>query len=488
MRIIEIILLLTVTVLPFIKRKIAYKTPSNYILIGLGLLLSLHLIFEGWRWQMTPSYLLLIILGWRVIVVDVTNKPRLSAIRIIGYIGLILIAAIGWVLPSVLPVFDLPETKGQYEVGSRLIFHESDMDETITEDPSDKRNLMFKIWYPSQSDVSGLKSEKYLDQAGREGFATKYGLPASALNYLDRIETNVYKDIPIADGDFPVLIFSHGYGSNAYGYYSLLAELTSQGYIIINMNHTYESLGSTFPNSDKKFFDYDFQYRESNNTMAEVEPLIQSFKDGLSYEERHPIVRKSVVTYYRGPAQGRWVQDMIYTIDLLESWNSSGFLQGKLDLDRLGVFGHSHGGGSAGTVPIRDSRVKAAANIDGISWGDKIDTTYQIPFLYISADWSEEHEDINSHVYLNKSTDYFYESKLLSSGHPNFMDIPFMIPISALAGTGSIDPYLGIEITATLVTQFFNKHLRNDPDIDLAQVGREYELLDLKIHKGDSIN
>ena len=134
---------------------------------------------------------------------------------------------------------------------------------------------------------------------------------------------------------------------------------------------------------------------------------------------------------------------------------NEGDLKGSLDLDKVGVFGHSNGGGSAGKVPLKDDRVKAAANLDGITWGNLIDTTYQIPFLYISADWPEEHEDINSHVYINKSTDHFYEARLLKSGHPNFMDIPFMIPVNTVAGTGEIDPYLGMEIITQLTTFFF---------------------------------
>lgn len=487
MRILEIILLIIVTILPFVKRRIAYKIPSNYILITLGALVSLHLIFEGWRWQMLPAYILLLLIGWRIIVVDVTHQPKLNFLRVLGFVGIVLLAVVGWALPSLLPVFTLPATTGPYKIGSQFIYQETTLEEQITEDPSDTRNLMYKVWYPSEEVVSSLKSEPYLDQAGREGFATKYGLPANALNYLDRVETNVYEGLPIAQGTFPVLIFSHGYGSNAYGYYSLLTELVSHGYIIINMNHTFESLGSTFPNGDKKYFDYDFQYRESNNTMHQVEPLIKAFKDGLSYEDRHPIVRESLVNYYRGPAQGRWADDMIYTMDLLPSWNDSGFLKGKMNLEKLGVFGHSNGGGAAGSVPIRDGRVKAAANIDGISWGNRVDTTYHIPFLYISADWPAEHEDINSHVYLQKSTDYFYETKLMTSGHPNFMDIPFLIPVPALAGTGSIDPYLGMEITSRLVTSFFDRHLQNESGVNIEALGNQYDLLEMTIHKGDSI-
>ncbi len=487
MRIIEIILLLTVTILPFVKRRLLLRVRSNHLLLFLGVLLSLHLVIEGYRWQMFPAYLLLLLLAWRIKVVNVSNVARLSLVRIFGFFGIIVLAMLGWLLPIILPVFSLPDPRGSYNVGSKSIYVQTDRDEVITEDPDDKRELQYKIWYPSEADVSSIKSEEYVDEASRAGFATKYGLPPSALNYLDHVKTHVYPEIPVANGSFPVLVFSHGYGSKATGYYALLTELASQGYIIINMNHTYESLGATFPDGRVKYFDYDFQRKISSGGMTVMEPLIAAFKDGLDFEQRHPIVRTAVNDFYEVESVDRWAEDIIGTIDLLEKWNQSGPLAGRMALDKVGVFGHSNGGGAAGKVPLVDQRVKAAANIDGITWGNLIDTTYQIPFLYISADWPEEHEDINSHIYLNKSTDYFYETKLLNSGHPNFMDIPFMIPVSAVAGTGAIDPYLGMEIVTKLVTSFFDRHLKNAPEANPQWIGEQYELLEMTVYPGDSI-
>ena len=487
MRLFEIIILLVCTVLPFIKRPVLRKLESRYVLIGLGLILVIHFFAEGWRWQMIPGYLLLIILLWRVKVVDAMHPPKLSFLRILGFFGIIILALLGWVLPSVLPIFSLPEPTGEYAVGTESRYVQTDRDEIITEDPDDKRELMYKIWYPSTANVSGKERDAYVDRTSRAGFATKYGLPPTALNYLDRVKTHVYPDIPVADGTFPVLIFSHGYGSKATGYYSILTELASQGYIIINMNHTFESLGTTFPDGRQAYFDFGFQHEISKDAWSQIEPILEVYKSGISYEERHPIVKEFVTTFYESKSMDRWAEDMIETMDLLENWNKEGTLAGRLDLEQLGLFGHSNGGGSAGKVPLVDERVKAVANLDGISWGNVIDTTYQIPFLFVSADWPAEKEDFNTHIYINKSTDYFYESRLLQSGHPNFMDIPFMIPVPAIAGTGSIEPALGSEITNKLVTSFFDKHLKGVSTADPQLVGEQYAELELTVFKGDSV-
>jgi len=487
MRTFEIILLLTVTILPFIKRPVLRRVQANHILIFLGVLLSLHLVIEGWRWQMIPAYILALLVAWRIKAIDTTELGRLNFLRGAGFLGIIALTVVGWVLPMALPVFSLPEPTGSYSVGTEMVQVETQLDELFTEDPNDKRELMLKVWYPSEADVSSLEGEKYAADASRAGFATKYGLPAGALNYLDHVETYAYSGIPASDKAFPILIFSHGYGSRAHGYYALLSEMASQGYVIVNMNHTYESLGVTLPDGSEKYFDYAYQQKIADGSMDVVQPLIDAFKEGKSYEERHPVVRQASLDYFEGRVQDRWAEDMIVALNQLESWNAEGPLKGKLDLDKIGVFGHSVGGGSAGNLAMKDRRIKAAVNLDGIQWGEKIDTTYAIPYLYVSADWPAEHEDINSHVYRKKSTDYFYETKLLQSGHPNFMDIPFMIPVQSLAGTGEIDPYQGTEIVTQLVTSFFDRHLKGLQGADPQTIADQYALLEMNVYEGDSI-
>ena len=485
MRPFEIILLVAITILPFVMRKLARHFRPIYINIALGVLTILHLIAEGYRWQMIPAYLLVILIGWRIQVLDAGKQVRLSFLRLAGFFGVSVLILLAWILPVVLPVFSLPEPRGPYNVGTELITVKTELDETITENPSDKRELVYKIWYPSNADVSVLESEQYVDKASRSGFATKYGLSPSMLDYLDHVETFVYRDLPIAKGSFPVLVFTHGYGSKATGYYALLTELASQGYVIINMNHPYESLGVTYPDGRIVYFDYEYQQEISAEFMEVMGSVMEAFSKGFDYEERHPIVSDAVKIYFEGDIQNRWAEDILSTLDLLDDWNENELFQGRLDLDRIGVLGHSVGGGTAGNVAMKDSRVKAAANLDGIQWGGKIDTTYHVPYLYISADWPADHEDINSHIYKYKSTDVFYEAKLLNSGHPNFMDIPFMVPVPTLAATGEIDPYHGMEIVTNLVTSFFDRHLKNVTSADPQNVGRQYEMLEMSVYQGD---
>lgn len=485
MQFFEILLILVSTAYVGFNRLINKKLGTKYILGLLVFIIGLQLILNGFRLQMIPAYII-----WLIAIIAAlrqsVHKPKII-VRALKTTGIIIILALSIILPSVLPVFNLPEPRGSYNVGTESIYVKTDRDEIITKDPTDKRELLYKIWYPSEADVSSLKGEKYSDQANRAGFASIYGLPPALLNHLDLVKTFVYNDIPVADGRFPVLIFSHGYASMATGYYALLTELASQGYVIINMNYTYESLGVTFPDGRMTFFDFEYAKEISKESMNVDDAFNKAFEEDLNFEDRHSIIKNAMKHYYKSDIQVRWAEDMKNTIDLLEKWNTNGLLKDKIDFNKIGVFGHSAGGGASAIMAIMDSRVKAAANLDGNPWGNLIDTTLNIPFLHVSADWSAEYWDINSHIYINKSTDCFYESKLLNSGHPNFMDIPFMIPVRSLSGTGDIDPYLGMEIVTKLLTSFFDKHLKNQPGSDPEKIDQEYKLLEMTVYKGDSL-
>lgn len=478
----ELILIIMVTGYILFYRLIHQKLGKPYVIGLLVFILGIHLVFNGTRWQMIPGYLLWLI-ALITAIVRSDRKPSII-LKVSKIIGILILLTLSVSLPWALPVFEIPEASGPYTVGTMDMLLELEREEVITADTEDTRNLMIKVWYPSKE--KGVEMDPYVDAAGRNGFAQKYGLLPSMLNYLDKVETNVFRNIQVADETFPVLIFSHGYNSKANGYYALLKELVSQGYIIFAINHTYESTGSTFPDGRLIYFDYEYARQIQTNTWSVMEPVIEAFKSDLSFEDRHPIVQKGLTTYFVRDMVERWAQDMVDVVNKLDEWNNSGFLKGKLDLSNVGTFGHSRGGGPAGETLLMDNRIKAAANIDGVQWGQIVDTIFQKPFLFLSADWPEEHEDLNEHAYINKSTSVFYEGTIRESGHSNFMDIPFMIPLRALSLAGNIDPHLSMEITTKVITSFFDKHLK-EKDIDLNDVGVKYDMLELNVYKGDSL-
>lgn len=463
-------------------RRFNKRVDKRYLLSGLILVFLAHLIFEGYRWQMIPAYILWV----SAVITALRGNQEYGPVWVttLKGIGLVVITIIAILVPSILPVFELPEPTGAYNVGTRDVQFDMNQPETITADENDQRKVMIKVWYPT-NDSNGT-ADLYADHGGRNGFAQKYGLPGSSMSYLDKIDTHVLKDAEITNEIFPVLIFSHGYNSKANGYYSMLSELASHGFVIFALNHTYESTGTTFSDGSEVYFNYDYAHKIESGTWETISPILEYFHDGTSFRDRHPAVKKILSEYFVADIVNRWAEDIVAVSNELDNWNKDGFFQGRLDLSNIGVFGHSRGGGAAGHSLLLESSIKAGVNVDGVQWGKIVDSTFQKPFLFLSADWPAEHEDLNSHAYINKGKK-FYKGLLKESAHSNFMDIPFMIPVTTISQAGTIDPSLAMEATNALLLAFFNQELKQNP-MNTKELISNYSMLELQFYDGDFNN
>ena len=84
---------------------------------------------------------------------------------------------------------------------------------------------------------------------------------------------------------------------------------------------------------------------------------------------------------------------MSFVLDRLAQRNAadaSGKFTGHLDMNRVGVFGHSFGGAAAAQFCQEDSRCKAVIDIDGAPHGSVIQTSVHKPFLFLMTDHSSE--------------------------------------------------------------------------------------------------
>ena len=328
------------------------------------------------------------------------------------------------------------------------------------------------------------RKEAYLNEGDRISFAAKYGLPASIFNYLDYTKTNTFIKPKVADEKFPVLIFSHGSYSKASGYYAIIEEIVSYGYIVININHTYESTGTLFPDGTLKLYnqEYDKKY-VSNQKMAELAwKMQQDYTNAKNEEERFIASDFALKNYIPGTISKRWSKDISSVINELENWNTNSFLANQINTFKIGVFGHSQGGTSVGQVILDDKRVSAGVNLDGVQWGNMIDTLVTKPFLNISADWKHPHPNYNKYAYRNGGKEVFYEAKIKNSGHASFMDIPLMINVPTLNEAGTISPDEAYKIINETVVSFFDNHLKNKQN-DLLKLKEKYSSLEIEIKK-----
>ena len=67
-------------------------------------------------------------------------------------------------------------------------------------------------------------------------------LPGFMLKSFGAIDTHAAEPAPILkDKRWPIVIFSHGYGATRSSYSSLAAGLASRGYVVVTLDHPYES-------------------------------------------------------------------------------------------------------------------------------------------------------------------------------------------------------------------------------------------------------
>ncbi len=459
MRFFEIVLLISGVFLPFINTSKKRTINNLWLLIWSIGILMLHILFEGLRWQMFSIYIICIAICI-VLLRGISFFKGKTYLKIIKGIFLVLFLGFGFLLANTLAVFKLPVPKGEYKVGATYFYIKSEQEETITIDPTDKRELMVKVWYPAN--IKDEKKEYYLDHGERKGFAAKYGIPSWLFNYLDQIDTHTYVKPAIANGKFPILIFSHGYQANATGYYALIEEVVSHGFVVLNINHTYESVGSLFPSGTIKLYDWEYNAKYNNKEMSQlIWTSMQQYKNAITEKEKEATVSYALKNYIAATITERWANDIQMVLNQIEHWNATTFLSNHIDITKIGVLGHSQGGAAVGQALEDNPKISAGINLDGTQWGKKLDSPFTKPFLYVSSDWPKEHPDFNAYAYKKGSLDDMYIAKIKGTGHSNFMDIPLMINSSMLNEAGTINPKKAIEITSKLITTFFNQYLNN---------------------------
>jgi len=439
-----------------------------------GVSIMLHLVLEGLRWQMAPAYALAIVfavLSLRAMRTEPGAESSGTAarpwLRRVG-VGLsLLLLGVSAACAVVLPVFDLAPPTDAYGVGTTTLhLVDSSRTETITEDPNDRRELVVQMWYPAQVSADAEPAPYITPEVGA-AYAEKYGLPAFATSHLNRVETHAYQDVPLAEGQHPVLLFSHGYNVPPALYTSFLVDMASRGYVVASVNHTYESTAAVFPDGRVATFSHSFVMNTHTAEMwARIDSLEQQYRRAEG-TDRLATLRAINRIYPNADMVRRWATDLSFVIDelaRLHAGETASRFHQRLDLTRLGAFGHSAGGAAAGQLLLTDDRVRAGVNWDGAQWGDAIDAPFAQPFMAVTADWDATKFLPNPLIYRQGSETAFYDLTIRGTGHSSFSDIPRLIPLRAVNQAGPIAPERAARITMAYTSAFFDRHLNEEDE------------------------
>jgi predicted dienelactone hydrolase len=461
MRIFEWLLIAVIGITLLLRFVRLQKFPwvNLFPLFGL-LVLGYHYFLEGMRWQMVPLYLLAL---WMIPngvrqVMRPSDEPQIAW----TLLGLALLPIMS-IAPIALPVPQFPEPRGIYGVGTTTLYWvDEEREEVYASTPGSPRRVMAQVWYPIGADTTG-ELAPYLPDGKLDAqiLASSYGFPSWFLEHFLLAKTNAIMDAPLATclDSWPVLIFSHGWNGFRYQNTTQMEELASQGYIVFAPEHAYGALLSMYP----------------DGSVAFNKP--EALPSGVSDEEYDQAAR------ILGQS---WVGDIRFTLDQIELMQSGtlvSIFNGKLNLEQIGLMGHSTGGGAVLEVCQMDERCKAVLAQD--PWLVPYDRqmtiqAYLKPQLSIFSErWKSEKNLPLLQSFWESQSNGKQRITISGTSHYDFTDLPVFSPIANVIGLkGPITASREIPLINDTLLGFFEHNLLNKDSTRLQQAFSTYpELL-----------
>lgn len=416
----------------------------NFTLLNLlALMLVIHLGLEHSRWQMGPLYLLTLIV--LTIMVGRQTDPALAASPWASAAGLGLLALCS-LPPLLIPVPLPPAPTGPYAVGT-LTFDWVDpaRAEVYSPVPGARRRIMVQAWYPAEARPAG-RPAPYFERPEIAGRAFSRRAPAFIFRYFALGSTHAYPDAPIARAPaaFPLLVFSHGWSGYRSQNNFQVEELASHGYVVLSADHTYGAMATIF----------------SDGTVIYKKP------DALPAKAPEPEYDRAARLLGQS-----WVGDVRFVLDQaarIQAGEISAPFTGRLDLDQVGVLGHSTGGGAAVETCWLDPRCKAGLAMD--AWLIPYDRQIphqglRQPFLYMqSENWTIPRNAPLAAALYEAMQGCAYRLTITGARHPDFSELPLLTPGLSLVGLrGKINPRLQMKIVNDYTLAFFDHFLKSQP-------------------------
>lgn len=337
---------------------------------------------------------------------------------------------------------DLPVPSGPYKAGKTVLaVTDSSRDEIFTEDKNDKREMVLTIYYPA-SPAPGVKPSPYVQGKLAEVMGQKSGMPKFL---IDTFHAQTYDEAPAAQkgGPYPVLLFSQGLRGQLPPYSSLLNEVASHGYVVVCISHQYTDTFVVFPDGHAVYYNnpgiaYNLDYVDRKTSVERLEKVMAV-----------------------------WVEDTLFTLNQLEEINRSNkILAGCLDLNTIGIFGHSFGGSTAAYMLTQDNRFKAGIDLDGNIYPVIRDAAIKKPFMMMASSnlspyWFALSGDTYRAIQNNKLS---YLVGVRHTGHISFTpDVAFVAKKYGMLlklDIGTIDATKCYKIITDYTVQFFDQELK----------------------------
>jgi dienelactone hydrolase len=357
----------------------------------------------------------------------------------------------------------LPTPTGPFAVG-RTTYAWSDpaQADPLAPQPGAKRELLAWIWYPAAPRQPSQTVDDYLPAPWRTALERHSGvlLTQFLTRDLSRVRTHSIRDAnvsPPQHRSYPVVLMRAGLAALTTDYSSLAEDLASHGYVVAGFDAPYRSFVVVFPDG---------------RVIARAP---QNNADLVSGSEQEHLANQLVQA---------WSADMGFALDQLERLNTSdpsGRFMGRLDMERVGVFGHSLGGAEALQFCHDDSRCKAGIDLDGAPLGSVIGEGVTQPFMFLLGEHRGESDadtrepeairqaGANIHsIYDRLPSDRRLLVMIRGASHYMFSDgavlkSPVAMRVMRTLGIVPLNGRRQIAVTAHYISTFFDVYLQGEP-------------------------
>lgn len=318
------------------------------------------------------------------------TQLRQRIFKLLAIMAVLAVAAIGSLLGALWlehrTEVTLPMPTGSFGVG-RTVFDWIDhkAQDALAPAPGIQRELLVWVWYPAEA---GAAEDDYVPAFARTPARPDRGpLILRPLIWVFDLLTRdpskvhghslAHATVSPRRPSYPVVIVRGGASREVQAYSTLAEDLASHGYVVVGLDAPYRTDEVVFP----------------DGRMIERSP--ENNLELFSGEALERLAAKLV---------DAWSGDMSFALDQLERLNASdptGRFLGRLDMRRVGAFGHSLGGAEALQFCHDDSRCKASLDLDGAPWGSVVREGLTQPVMFLMSDHRGETDPENARITAN---------------------------------------------------------------------------------------
>ncbi|PSL52189.1 platelet-activating factor acetylhydrolase isoform II [Saccharothrix carnea] len=336
----------------------------------------------------------------------------------------------------------LPAPTGRHAVGVTSL-HLVDASRPDPWVPAVKRELMVSLFYPAAS-ARGPKKQ-YLTPAESAAVLEEGGITTVPPDTLSTLRTNAVVDAPPVGRrhGLPLVVLSPGYKRPRATLTTLAEDLASHGYVVAVVGHTYENVGTAFPDG-----------RFAPCASCEV---LHDHEFWLKLDAGRAVDVSFVLDQLTGPLRDHRGANLV-------------------DASRIAMGGHSAGGASSLGAARADARIRAAIDVDGVLSTPVPPEGMSQPVMFLGRQdnfapgapsvksWADAWPLLTG-----------WKRWLVVAGmsHPSFTDIGVLAPQLGLDPSAEVPGERGAAITRAYVRAFFDLHLRGVPQplLDRASAG-----------------